>query len=269
MRSTAYLLTLLLLTSFNADVSGPWIKTDGDNITLYSRPIDFSKTNSPDSIALQKIMIEQTQIIELINQQLKTQFNEHVEIYLYNQDEAKEKIGTNSGGYCSSRRPRIYFTFFDKPVFNTIRNANEYIGVHEMVHLVTNHELGKPKTSFFGEGYANAIDGNYGSVKAGDSLIRRRNDTSLQLLIEKGFFLTPHELLNNSKIPVRLFYPQTGCLVKWMFSEYGVEKINRLYTLNAKQIKKNFIKVTGDTFEEMEKKYLRYIEKKYDTRQKI
>jgi hypothetical protein len=45
-----------------------------------------------------------------------------------------------------------------------------------------------------------------------------------------------------------------------LFSEYGVDKINEMYTLNVKQIDKNFEKITGDSFKEMERKYLLYIE---------
>lgn len=260
MRIIVIIIVILTLTSFKADLSGPWIRTESENIILHSRPVAFTKTNSPDSIDLQKILIEQNQIIELINQKLKTNFQDKVEIYLFNYDEAKKKIGTNGGGFCNSKKSSIYFTYYDNPIYNTIRKEKEYIGVHEMVHLIANKELGNHKTAFFGEGYANAIDGNYGAIKNGDSLIRRRIDATMLHIINNRKILTPTELLINNKIPARSFYPQVGYLLNWLFTEYGIESISKMYTLSRKQIERNFEKFTGDSFIVMERKYLLHIE---------
>ncbi|MDD3131399.1 MAG: hypothetical protein PHN94_06225, partial [Bacteroidales bacterium] len=119
----------------------------------------------------------------------------------------------------------------DTPIYNTKRKKNEYIGVHEMVHIRTRYELGNPKSAFFGEGYANAIDGNYGAVKDGDSLIRRTIESTMKLIVKSGNILTPAELLYNNKIHERSYYPQIGSLFNWLFTEYGVDKINEMYTL--------------------------------------
>lgn len=255
MRFLVLIIVLITLTSFKADITGPWNRTESENIIVYYRPANYSKTNSPDSIAIQRILIEQNQIIDLINQKLKTSFHGIVEIYLYNYDEAMEKIGTNGGGFCSSKKSRIYFTYYDEPIYNTIRKEEEYIGVHEMVHLITKKELGKHKTAFFGEGYANAIDGNYGAIKNSDSLTRRRIDSTMNQIIRNKKILTPTELLHNNK-PARNFYPQIGYFFNWLFAEYGIERINEMYTFTTRQIEKNFEKITGDSFKEMERKYL-------------
>ena len=260
MRLTVIILVFLTLSSFKVDLSVPWNMTESNNVIVYSRPVDFSKTNSPDSTDLQRILQEQNQIIDLINDKLNSNFHRKVEIYLFNYDEAKGKIGTNGGGYCSSKKSRIYFTYYDNPIYNTIREEKEYIGVHEMVHLITRYELGNSKSAFFGEGYANAIDGNYGAIKNGDSLTRRRIDSTMHLIVKSGKMLTPTELLYSSKVPERIYYPQIGFLVNWLFTEYGIDKINKMYTLNTKQIDKNFEKITGDSFKEMERKYLLHIE---------
>jgi len=262
MRILVFILVFLSLTSFKADLSGPWNRTESENIIVYSRPADFSKTNSPDSIDIQRLLIEQNQIIDLINRKLKTAFDGIVEIYLFNYDEAKEKIGTNGGGFCSSKKSSIYFTYYDNQIYNTRRKKKEYIGVHEMVHLITNKELGNHKTAFFGEGYANAIDGNYGAIKSGDSLTRRRIDFTMIRIIRNNKMLTPTELLHDNNIPAQSFYPQVGYLFNWLFAEYGIETINEMYSLNTKQIEKNFEKVTGDSFQEMERKYLLHIKNK-------
>ncbi|HPT32711.1 MAG TPA: hypothetical protein PLW67_12765, partial [Prolixibacteraceae bacterium] len=70
--------------------------------------------------------------------------------------------------------------------------------------------------------------------------------------------LTPSELLYNDSIPPRAFYPQIGCLVSWLFDTYGVEKINRLYPVKRKNIEAQFLEVTGESFVEMERKYMEY-----------
>lgn len=256
----ASLLLLFLLVSWKADLKGPWITTRGRRIVLHSRPLNFTKTESPDSLTLQEIIREQEKAIDIINERLNLDFNSEVDIYLFNLDEAKEKIGTNGGGFASLKKSenRIYFTFRSEPLYNTIRDTYEYVGVHEMVHIVTLSKLGSFTTSFFGEGYANAVDGNCGSQIVHNHLAWCRNDSTLTKLIRYGKFKTPTELLYNEDIPVREYYPLAGCLVNWMFETYGVDKINRLYSVKRDRIRDEFLKVTGESFDAMEKKYLKY-----------
>jgi len=68
--------------------------------------------------------------------------------------------------------------------------------------------------------------------------------------------------LRHFKVNERSYYPQVGCLFNWLFTEYGVGKINEMYSFNARQIEKNFEKITGDSFKEMERKYLLRFENK-------
>jgi hypothetical protein len=248
------------LVSWKADLKGPWITTRGNRIILHSRPLNYTRTESPDSLTLQKIIREQERAIDIINERLHLDFNSEVDIYLYNLDEAKEKIGTNGGGFASLKKSesRIYFTFRNEPLYNTIKDTYEYVGVHEMVHVVTNSKLGGLTTSFFGEGYSNAVDGNCGSQMVHNHLAWYRNDSTLAKIIRVGKFKTPTELLHNEDIPVREYYPQVGCLVNWLFETYGVDKINRLYAVKKDKVQGEFFKETGERFEDMEKKYLKY-----------
>jgi len=249
---------VLALISWKADKSGPWVTTKGNRITLHTRPLNHSKTPSPDSLVIKQIISEQEEVIDYVNQKLKTNFNGPVEIFLYNYDEAKEKIGTNGGGFASMNGRQLFFTFYAQPVFNTLRNREEYVGVHEMVHIVTLNTLGNITTSFFGEGYANALDGNYGSRIENNRMFRQRNDSTVARMKLRGRLLTPSELLYNDSIPPRAFYPQIGCLVSWLFDTYGVEKINKLYSVKRKKIEKQFPEVTGERFAEMERRYMEY-----------
>ena len=252
-----FVLTFYALTALSADLSGPWIKTKSHRIILFTRPKNYSKTVSPDSTAIKKILQEQEKVIDYINEALKTDFRSKVKIYLLNFDEAKAKIGTNGGGFCSPKKKRIYFTFYNLQFYNTIRDQDEYIGVHEMVHLITKYELGMPNSRFFGEGYANAVEGNYGSKNIDGHYIKKRNDSTLQEYRRQGKVLTPSELLFNDSIREREYYPQIGCLITWLFKEYGVGKINQLYTLEKNQIENGFYRVTGDSFKAIDEKYMK------------
>lgn len=257
-KAAIILLILFTLTSWKVDKRGPWIKTEGERVILYTRPLNYTKTNSPDSLAIQKIIQEQEQVIDFINERLKTDFNLKVKIFLCNFDEAKEKIGTNGGGSASLTKRHIYFAFFNEPIFNAERNQYEYVGVHEMVHVITINKLGRIRSSFFGEGYSNAIDGHYGSMMQENRLVRRTNESTLVKIKAHGRLARPLDLLYNDTLSAREYYPQIGCLVDWLFKTYGVENINKLYSLKKDKIEKRFIDATGDTFDEMGKRYMKY-----------
>ncbi len=261
MKQTLFIILLsIILVSWKADLKGPWIRTENGNIILYTRPLHFTKTTSPDSITIQQIIQEQNHAIEYINYRLKTHFDAKVEIFLFNYDEAKEKIGTNGGGFASLRKSKkqIYFTFSSEPIFNPSKHVFEYVGSHEMVHIITTSQLGRFKTSFFGEGYSNAIDGNYGSKMLENVLSRYNIDSSLANIILNGKLLSPSELLYNNTLQPRLYYPQVGCLLNWLFDTYGAEKINKLYGLKRRKIENASFEVTGVRFDDMEKQYLNY-----------
>ena len=173
--------------SFKADIAGPWIITSGDNITLYTRPQNFSKSNSPDSIAIRQILKEQNYVIDHINRILQTKFNSKVQIYLYNFDEAKAKIGTNGGGFCSQSKNWIFFTYYEKPNKYSSKDTFVYLGIHEMVHIITREEIGWPKSRLFGEGFANAIDGTYGRVSINDRMKENIKNNLIKSFCKIGF----------------------------------------------------------------------------------
>lgn len=185
------------LTSWKADTKGPWVITKGKRVVLYTRPNDYSKADSPDSSTIQTVIQEQEQVIEYINERLNTDFDSKVKIFLFNRDEAKEKIGTNGDGFAnlSKFKRHIYFTFHPKPFFNTVMNKYDYLDVHEMVHIITLNKLGNLRTRFFGEGYSNAIDGNNGVENKDGIWTRRRNDSTLVKIIESGKLLKPSDLI--------------------------------------------------------------------------
>ena len=236
------LILFITLTSWKADITGPWIITKGERIILYSRPIGYTKTYSPDSIAIQSIIQEQEQAIDYINQRLNTNFDSKVKIFLFNWDEAEKKMGTNGGFVNLNKFKRHIYFRYAKPFMNTVLNKYDYLGLHEMVHIITINQIGKLKNRFFSEGYANAVDGNYGVDNVNGILTRRRIDSTLIILKEKGKLAKPSDLLYNSSIAESEYYPQTGCLINWMFERYGIDKVNILYSFKRDKIERKFQK---------------------------
>lgn len=263
-QSFVFLILFFTFSSWKADTAGPWNITKGERIILYSRPPGYSNAESPDSIAIQQIIQEQEQAIDYINDRLHTDFDSKVKIFLYNSDEAREKIGTNGGGFANlgKLKRHIYFTFHSEPFLNTILNKYDYLGVHEMVHIITINKLGKLKTRFFGEGYSNAIDGNYRVENVNGVWTRTRNDSTLIEIIENGKLLKPSDLLYDDSVPASEYYPQIGCLINWLFEKYGVDNMNHIYNLKRDKIEQEFQNVTGVEFKDMEVEYLNYLNNK-------
>ena len=169
------ILVLIVFTSFSP-LKKQWIITKKENIVLYSRPENFTNSKSPDKNRIQNILNEAIENINEINIKLETNFNSKVTIYIYNYDEAIEKIGTNQGGFADVGTNKICFVHNETPTKDLERNKDEYIGVHEYVHIVSYNAIGHNINRLFIEGYANAIDGHYGAktingivIKLGDS----------------------------------------------------------------------------------------------------
>jgi hypothetical protein len=108
-----WFLILSTLSNAKGNTKGPWIVTKSGRVTLYSRPLDYSQSSSPDSLAITNILQEQNDCYNEINNKLQLNDDFEFSIYLYNNDEAKEKIGTNGGGYANSKKRVIYYTYFN------------------------------------------------------------------------------------------------------------------------------------------------------------
>lgn len=244
----ALLLLLILFSSFKVDKRGPWIETRGKNILLYTRPLYFSNSPSPDSISINKILNSQELNYRYVDSFLKTNSNLQVKIYLYNKDEAKEKIGTNTGGGANTKLREIYFTF-DTAI---IRLKRVIMGNHELTHIIASNELSYPATKLMNEGYANALSNGYGWGTL---------EELMKFHIDKGNILTPTEMLENEKCKEFIYYPQAGYFTKWLINNYGIEKVNKLYPLKSRQIKKEIFHQAGKEFSEIEKEYLKDLER--------
>ena len=232
-----------------------WTKTIDGNFVVYTRPFKYSNSPSPDSIAINNLFNEAKYCVDEVNNKLKTNFSKKVKIFMFNHDEAQSIIGTNSGGFAVFRA--IYYTYSVNPLKDLKRNRNFQIGPHEFVHIVADYCLGKGKTNLFQEGYANAIDGTYGSTIAiVDSTFIA---TPIETSINSKNILKPYSLLKENKYcDEGVFYPQSGFFINWLIKTYQIEKVNKLYTVKSKKFEREFKGITGDSFSEMEIKYLAY-----------
>lgn len=255
---------LLLFSCQNdelVDFDGPWIKTDSAQVTLYTRPLSYSNSPSPNEEQIQVTLKNQNDFIDTINHRLGLNYTGKVFIYLYNYDEALNKIGMNGGGRALTDKRTICYAFNGDLMYYPNWTVSDYMGLHEMVHIVSISELGKGGTRLMTEGYAVAIDGSYAGYKdQNGNIIRSLITEWMAAYVKANKVYRPSELLNNpDNYPEEVFYPQSGYFVDWLFKKYGVEKINRLFTVKKDRFKTEFQKITGDHFDVMEDEYLQEI----------
>lgn len=243
-------IALSLFSSFKIDKTGPWIESRKNNIFLYTRPINHSDSPSPDSPNIQKILNSQVLDYEYINTSLKTNFTDQVKIYLYNKDEAKARIGTNTGGGAKTKIREIYFAYDTA----WMHKNDDFMGNHELTHIIATNSLGFPETLLMNEGYANALSNVYGGRPLVEYVSYR---------VKRGEVLTATELLNakRGQYKENLFYPQVGYFINWLIDSYGIEIVNKLYPLKARQIRKKIFILTGKEFREIEKDYQTHLAK--------
>lgn len=167
MKSTLLICILILSTVCNAkeNIKGPWIVTKSGRVTLHCRPLDYSISPSPDSLAITNILKEQNDCYNEIGNKLKLNDDFEFSIYLFNYDEAKEKIGTNGGGHANSKERIIYYTYLNPPIKKSPNGIPEYIGNHELVHVFAYRNFGRAR-KIVREGYAVAISGDFSAYKA-------------------------------------------------------------------------------------------------------
>jgi hypothetical protein len=246
----------------NLPLYDPWVSNRKGQIILYTRPYKYSKTNSPDIKAIQNILDEQNQCIRKIIEKTGSVFSDKVKIYLYNYDEAEERIGTNSGGHAEPNDKEVLDTYFEKP-YKEEDGSSTYLGLHEMVHVICENAIGRGNTRLFIEGYANAIDGYYGSyLKDGVRYWKKIGDW-IGEFSEKNELLTISELIFKKNIDEKKYYTQSGIFIQWLFKKFGVAKINELYILSEKEVMIKLEEIFNKKFSEIEKEYQDYLTKSF------
>jgi hypothetical protein len=236
-------------------LDGPWVSNSKGLVTIYSRPLGYSTSPSPELAAIQQTLDNQNYFVEIICQKLSVNYDAKVAIFFYNLDESTSKIGTKGGGSSNAKRQEIYYTFYLNQYYPKIQ-LYDYVGVHEMVHIVSVSALGLPGTLMMAEGYAVAIDGTLGCIDS--SGIRRKGiEEWMSEFRNNNQLISPSILLMDfERLPAEQAYAQAGFFVDWLFKKYGVYKINLLFTSSEDRFKADFFELTGIPFSAMESEYM-------------
>jgi len=256
-------IVMLLLagcTDFFAKVEphNDWVVSEEGRIILHTRPEGFSTTASPDPGDINMLLDNQNFYLQMITDTLGLQYNGKVLIYLFNTDEALDAIGTQNGGHSMPDRSAIFYAF-RRPAWFDVNGRLTFMGAHEMVHVVTHREFGKPFTKMMSEGYATAIDGAYGRRSTSSGTIVAK--TVKQWMIEHyeaGQVLDPMEMLHEGDFPENIYYPNAAFFIEYLWNRFGIETINKLFTIPASTFENRFRFLTGITFQQAAADYLLY-----------
>jgi hypothetical protein len=232
-----------------------WVLKKSRNINLHYRDQAYSSSPSPDLEQVDHIIEAQKIYYYAISDSIDRFYNEDVLIYLYNDDEAEEKIGTNGGGHALPKFNTYYYTFIDsnRSITDHFGIVDPYIGAHELVHVITHRTLGYPKTKLMSEGYAVWLDGTYARYHIKDIIRHYRNDDPEKIL-------TPHELLFNANdYTASVYYPNCGLFTGFMVHRYGIETINSIFTSSEEEFIADLLCLTDESWQELCTAYTVYI----------
>ena len=233
-----------------------WALLRSRNINLHYREEGFSKSASPTYEQANYIVEAQKIYYYAICDSIDRFYNEDVLIYLYNYDEAEEKIGTNGGGHALPKLNTYYYTFIDsnRSITDHFGVVDPFIGAHELVHVITHRTLGYPKTKLMSEGYAVWLDGTYARYRIEDIIKHYRDNAPEKIL-------TPDEmLLNANQYISSIYYPNCGLFTEFIVHRYGVETINSIFTASEEEFVEALVTLTGESWQELCSAYAVYIE---------
>jgi hypothetical protein len=236
------------------DTDTNWKRMKQGPVKLYYKPQDANETPSPTKEQAKKILNNQIRYYEAIQDSIRHAFSNPVLIYLYNKDEAKEAIGTSTGGLSQSRSLSIYYTFIHDiaPYTDKYGVENPYIGAYELVHVIKHNVPGHPGTKMMSEGYAVWLDGSYA-----------RNDIAYYIRKYKEeypeYLLTPTQLLNEAVNDEMVYYPNAGIFVRYSVRNFGIRKINQLFNVSSDAYKQAFENNTDETWEKLTEDYMNYL----------
>lgn len=233
-----------------------WKGIENGSIELYYRPIDYSETKSPTWEQADHIINAQNIYYHAIQDSINRSFEDDVRIYLYNYDEAKEKIGTNGGGHALPKFNTYYYTFIDsnRSITDHFGVVDPYIGAHELVHVITHRTLGYPKTKLMSEGYAVWLDGTFARYHIKDIIRNFRDEHPERILSPNDMILNADAYLSS------VFYPNAGIFAKFLVKRYGIDMINTIFTVSEDNLISELENLRGESWNELCTAYEFYIE---------
>ena len=264
---------IIFLLTFGCDQSdddsallkGPWEEHGLSSIELFVRPEGFSNKKSPSMDHIDLILKNQNNFIQTISQKFKVKSNASFKIFLFNQDEASQKIGIKNGGGANLNRGEIYFSYNQEPQFNNNIGIYTFLGLHELTHLILFEVFQCSTTRLMTEGYATSADNAYGAYYNNDGLLVKKSNREWMIEhFESQALLSPSELIIREDLPENIFYPQAATFVDWMLDTYGVDVMNNAYCLNGETLQNYFETALKMPFEVLENEYLDYCEQEFN-----
>lgn len=251
------LMATLSCTDFIAerDLQDAWEIVESPHIILHYREEGFSAMPSPAQEEVLFILDNQELYYRAVQDSIQRYYSDKILIYLYNQDEAAEHIGTGAGGHSIPKLNTFYFAFLDhtRQYTDAYGIDNPFIGAHELTHVISHQTLGYPGTKMMSEGYANWLDGSYAHYHIKD-IVTSYRDT------EPGKIMSPDELLIDTGRDESIYYPNVGVFTGFLARTYGIENINGLFNSRQDNFISDFERICNENWEDMTEIYNNYIE---------
>ncbi len=227
-------------------IDNNWKSQQRGSIIVFYNPLWDSPYSSKKEI-IDTILINQNYYYNCIQDSIHRKFRNTVAVYLYSNEDGKTKIGTSDGGYANPDRFTYYYSVSFTKSDLLVLGRKDYVGAHELAHVITFNCLGVPGSRLFSEGYANWLDNTYAEKYLFD------------WMKFWGFsrILTLQQLIEGTS-EEKIYYPNSGTFIKFLVSKYGIEKANSLFTINNKDLTEAFKKTLGKDADQLQAEYNNY-----------
>ncbi len=208
-----------------------WKSSATDHFRFHFEPNTFAESR------LEQLKLSQERAYARNLELLKTSTSPfQIDIFvLASRERMKQLIGSETNGIAFPLTRLVCF------VFNESINAS---GAHELMHVMAaNAWNGKPKT-WLNEGLATYSD---------DVWYRYQLHDLNKYLLERKALIPLEKLIKNfTAYSDMVTYPQAGSFVKYLYEQYGVEKIRDLWKSGTE---KDFMRALGKDLATLEKEW--------------
>jgi hypothetical protein len=201
------------------------------HLRLHFEPSTFAETRIEDLKRWQeKAYIRNLQLLKVSN------YSSQTDIFIVaSRERMKQLIGDETNGVAFPNTKVVCFIFNEK-----IKAA----GSHELMHVMAGNAWGVKFKSWINEGLATYADDNWNGYKL--------HDLNKYLLQEKKLIPLEKLIEDFSDYSAMITYPQAGSFVKYLYEQYGVEKVKDLW--NSGTVK-DLKRVLGKDIATLEKEW--------------
>jgi hypothetical protein len=208
-----------------------WKSAVSENLRLHFEPGTLAETRLEGlKLTQEKAFVRNLQLLKITSYSLQT------DIFIVDsRARMKQLIGDETNGVAFPRKKVLCFVFSDKI------NAS---GAHELMHVMAGNTWGFEFKTWINEGFAAYADDfwyGYGLHDLNKYLLQEKQLISLEKLI-KNFNAQPH----------MISYPQAGSFVKYLYEQYGADKVKELWKAGAVN---DFQRILGKDVSTIEKEW--------------